>query len=81
MTAAGRIAAPWTAAQVDALNRWQRNNLVHEFTCGNEHCDGGDRTLVATRRGWICCHCDYRQDWAHAFMCHPHEETREWWNP
>jgi hypothetical protein len=60
--------APWTAEQVDALNRWQRAGWVHPFTCTG-HEGGGDRDLVATRRGWICCHCDYTQDWAHAFMC------------
>lgn len=61
-----RINAPWTAQQVDALNRFQRSGVFHEFTCpGHGH---GDRTLVATRSGWICCHCDYRQYWAHAAM-------------
>ena len=60
------LLVPWTAEQVDALNRWQRAGIVHEFTCPRDH--EGDRTLVATRDGWICCHCDYRQDWAHAFM-------------
>jgi hypothetical protein len=61
------IIAPWTAEQVDALNRFQHAGTVHEFTCPG-HEGGGDRTLVATRDGWICCHCDYRQNWAHAFM-------------
>lgn len=59
--------APWTAAQVDNLNRWQRFGVFHGFTCGGaEH--EGDRTLVATRDGWICCHCSYKQDWAHDAM-------------
>jgi hypothetical protein len=24
--------------------------------------------LLATKAGWLCPHCDYRQDWAHPFM-------------
>lgn len=67
MTAPDTIIAPWTSDQVDRLNRFQRLGYVHEFTCPDAH-DGADRTLVATRAGWICPHCDYRQDWAHAVM-------------
>lgn len=59
--------APWTAEQVDALNRFQTAGFMHPFTCPG-HEGGGERTLVATRNGWICCHCDYTQDWAHEFM-------------
>jgi hypothetical protein len=62
-----KITAPWTPDQVDRLNRFQRLGHVHEFTCPYAH-DGADRTLVATKAGWICPHCDYRQDWAHAMM-------------
>lgn len=61
------ITAPWSADQVDALNRFQRASIVHPFTCPG-HDGDGDRDLVATRRGWICCHCDYTQEWAHRFM-------------
>jgi len=57
-----KVEAPWTGAQVDALNRYQRLAGTHEFTCGNDH--GGDKMLVATRKGWICPHCDYVQSWA-----------------
>jgi hypothetical protein len=56
------IKAPWTDEQVAALNRWQQAGFVHPFTCY----DGDD--LVATRDGWVCPHCNYKQDWAHAFM-------------
>ncbi len=63
------VRAPWTSEQVDALNRWQRLGYVHEFTCNNDH--PGDRTLFATLNGWVCAHCDYRQDWAHAAMLLP----------
>lgn len=61
------VKAPWIAEQVDALNAFQQSGLLHQFTCPG-HEGGGDRTLVATRRGWICPHCDYAQDWAHDFM-------------
>lgn len=64
------IKAPFTAEQVDALNRYQRLGYVHEFTCAEAH-DGADRALYATREGWRCPHCDYRQDWAHAAMLNP----------
>lgn len=31
--------------------------------------EGGDRgLLIASTSGWICPHCGYTQDWAHAFM-------------
>jgi len=62
------IEAPWNAEQVDNLNRFQRLGFMHPFTCPG-HEGGGDRDLVATRGGWICRHCDYRQNWAHDFMC------------
>lgn len=40
------------------------------------HCLGsgrvlGDRTLLATTNGWICPHCDYKQDNAHPMMLKP----------
>lgn len=62
-----KITAPFTPAQVDALNRYQRLGDVHEFTCPNDH-NGADRTLVATAMGWFCPHCFYTQVWAHAAM-------------
>jgi len=60
------LRAPWTSEQVDILNAFQRRGDVHEFTCPTEH--DADRTLFATVAGWICPHCDYRQDWAHRAM-------------
>jgi hypothetical protein len=75
-----KIVAPWDDATVAALNRWQAAGFVHPFTCGGERSDAvhryyalaqgqGDRgILVATRDGWVCPACDYRQDWAHDFM-------------
>jgi hypothetical protein len=67
---------PWTSAQVDALNRYQHLGYVHEFTCPRVHPAGSgeaDRALFATKDGWICPHCDYRQDWAHSSMLTPPE--------
>jgi hypothetical protein len=74
-----RIRAPFTRAQVEALNNWQRCGWAHPFTC----VDRGDRAhrayapqagrtevgvLIATRIGWVCPVCGHRQDWAHEFM-------------
>jgi hypothetical protein len=51
------------------MNAWQHDNSVHPFTCGN---DSRHRPLIATRTGWRCADCDYRQNWAHDFMKAPH---------
>lgn len=69
-----QIYAPWCADTVDALNKFQRLGYVHEFTCPGH--DEGDRTLVATRNGWICPNCDYRQEWAWAHMLNPPPNLR-----
>lgn len=60
------IVAPFSTEQVIALNRFQQYGFVHEFTCPTLHEEG--RALVATKRGWICPHCDYTQNWAHPEM-------------
>lgn len=60
-----RITTPFTDAQVAALNAWQQRGDVHPFTCGN---DSTHPVLRATREGWVCDACDYRQAWAHDFM-------------
>ncbi|MEU6543934.1 hypothetical protein [Streptomyces sp. NPDC046859] len=67
------IHAPWTAAQVTALNAFQHYGRMHPFTCGAEHASGQSPVLVATNGGWVCPdpQCVYRQDWAHAFMAEP----------
>ena len=67
------IHAPWTAAQVTALNAFQHHGRMHPFTCGAEHASGQSPVLVATNGGWVCPdpQCVYRQDWAHAFMAEP----------
>lgn len=71
-----KIKAPWSHQQVERLNAYQESGLLHPFTCANEH--EGDRTLVATVNGWICKHCDYRQNWAHSFMERPVKELVPW---
>lgn len=58
------VKAPWSEAQIDALERFQHLDGVHPFTCP-EH---SNRELVATHRGWICRYCNYTQDWANDFM-------------
>jgi hypothetical protein len=72
---------PWSDEQVAALNRYQDSGRFHPFTCGSgnrsdeAHKSARERLgltddgqLIATRVGWICAACDYRQDWAHAAM-------------
>jgi ssDNA-binding Zn-finger/Zn-ribbon topoisomerase 1 len=63
-----RIDAPWTDAQVEALNLFQMADYFHPFTCPHDHGDQQDRVLRATPAGWVCPHCDYTQTWAHDFM-------------
>ena len=66
------IKAPFTPEQVEALNHWQHSGKIHPFTCGGNRTDelhlDGQGVLVATREGWVCPYCDYKQDWAHDFM-------------
>ncbi len=65
------IHAPWSPVQVAALNRVQRSGRMHPFTCGASH--PLHVTLIAETDGWHCPDeaCDYRQNWAHAFMADP----------
>lgn len=68
------IFAPFTEQEVEALNLFQTNRLLHPFTCGNRtnnlHYDG-EGVLIATTDGWICPFCTYTQDWAHRWMTKP----------
>lgn len=66
------IRAPFTPAQVEALNRYQTHGNMHPFTCGNDR-GRSNVVLIARTDGWHCSEplCDYRQDWAHAFMADP----------
>lgn len=67
------IRSPFTPAEVEALNKWQRDPVpvMHPFTCPGsdmEGCPMLDRVLIATAAGWICSCGRYKQDWAHAYM-------------
>lgn len=68
-----KIRAPWTEAQVAALNAYQASGTMHPFTCGGDH--DMHQTLIAEADGWHCPDeaCDYRQDWAWAWMADPPE--------
>jgi len=66
------ITAPWTDEQVRHLNEQQNDGRFHPYTCGGSRMDeahmayakqnGGDHgQLVATKDGWICPVCGYRQ--------------------
>jgi len=66
--------APWTEAEVDSLNEYQKDAIFHPFTCPNRG-DGPHREthnqlglLIATKDGWVCPDCFYTQTWAHDFM-------------
>jgi len=66
-----KVEAPFTPDQVASLNAYQVAGIMHPFTCGGGQARGhsGIR-LIAAEDGWHCASdtCDYRQDWAHAFM-------------
>jgi hypothetical protein len=71
-TEAAVIHAPWTPEQVRNLNAFQSGGGMHPFTCGKDH-GAQAMALIARTDGWHCSAppCDYRQDWAHAFMADP----------
>ena len=50
--------APWSEEQVLLLNKYQNEGLFHPYTCGNCR-----EILIATKDGWICNKCDYKQNW------------------
>jgi hypothetical protein len=72
--------APWTEEQVTKLNDFQKNRSYHPFTCGGDRGDEAHRIhatingeedwgiLIATKDGWVCPVCDYKQDWALDWM-------------
>lgn len=59
----------FTQEQVDKLNKYQKSGKFHPYTCGGNRTDedhlDGEGILVATKYGWICPYCDYKQKWAH----------------
>lgn len=70
------IEAPWTDEQIEGLNHFQQAGYFHPFTCGNRDSnthpwrDGEPDfgLLVATKDGWICRDCEYKQYWAYSLM-------------
>lgn len=70
----GKVYAPFTVDQVEHLNAFQRDGVMHPFTCPQreefvpDHPTGS--VLLATIAGWVCPTegCHYTQDWAHNFM-------------
>jgi len=54
-----------TDEQIQDLNDWQKNPLFHPLTCGGNRTDekhlDGEGVLVATKEGWVCPYCDYKQ--------------------
>lgn len=71
------LVPPWSAEQVENLNRFQSSGQWHPFTCGNDDLHAALNrvrpALVATTIGWVCPDddCDYMQAWAHPFMADP----------
>ncbi|MFK4801702.1 hypothetical protein ACI3K5_23845 [Streptomyces sp. MPA0124] len=67
-----QIRVPWTSEQVAVLEQFQTTSGMHPFTCGADQHTLAPR-LVPSHSGWYCPDpdCDYRQDWAHAFMADP----------
>lgn len=77
------IRAPFTPEQVDALNRFQRADGMHPFTCGELHVPGAP-ILIARADGWHCSdpygeECGYTQDWALAVMANPDAWPKPFW--
>lgn len=61
-----KFAAPFTAEQVEALNKWQKWGANVGF-----HCSTHDKKKLEARTdGWHCTEpgCTHALDWAYAFM-------------
>lgn len=56
---------PWSAQQVEELNRSQGDGTHHGYTCPHDHGEDS-RILLATEDGWTCPSCDYTQNWFRA---------------
>ena len=55
-----KIVAPWTPAEVDALNAYQQSGRFHPYTC--RECPA---SLTATPDGWVCMDptCESHTKW------------------
>ncbi len=69
--APAHIWAPWPDELVAGLNDAQQSGMIHPYTCPNRadgHTWSSDLgVLEATRDGWVCPSCTYRQD----HVCRP----------
>ena len=71
-----KIQTPFTASQVENLNKFQELGRFHPFTCCSsgpeDKCERrngtGEGILVATTEGWVCPCGNHKQNWAHSFM-------------
>jgi hypothetical protein len=54
-----------TDAEITILNKFQKSGKFHPLTCGGNRTDknhlDGEGILVATKEGWVCPYCDYKQ--------------------
>ncbi len=69
--------APWDDEFILRMVEHQARGDLHPYTCANRG-DGnhpevnGDRgVLRPTPDGWVCDHCEYRQNWAHGGVLRP----------
>lgn len=63
-----KVYAPFDEEQVKSINSFQREGMMHPFTCGSISEHDGEDILIAFVDGLYCPMCDYTQDWVHDFM-------------
>lgn len=79
------IVAPWSDDVIEGLNRYQVSGVCHPYTCGSgnrkdvRHSDN-EGVLQATRNGWVCPFCDYKQKYALANSVLSHEQLQSFFN-
>lgn len=56
-----RIYPPWSDDVISRLTRFFQKGYMHPYTCPRPHGGEGARDLIATRDGWKCPTCDYKQ--------------------
>lgn len=79
------IVAPWSDDVIEGLNRYQVSGVCHPYTCGSgnrkdvRHSDN-EGVLQATRNGWVCPFCDYKQEYALANSVLSHEQLQSFFD-
>jgi len=53
---------PFTLAEVQSFNEYQKAGIMHEYTCGKRDDHVENSVLFAKEDGLFCPTCDYRQD-------------------